>query len=78
MATELVEAPFSVDQIQSLNEYQKAGIFHPFTCGTDGCRDDLIATGEGWRCPSCMKHEQNWAHTFMADWSWKKSDWRNK
>lgn len=48
---------------------------HPFTCGGttgDGrdCRHDLVATEDGWVCPACA-YTQNWAHDFMADFSWK-------
>ena len=69
--SERVDAPFSEDQVRSLNEYQKSGVFHEFTCGTDNCREILIAEKDGWRCPVCG-YRQYWAHPFMADWSWKQ------
>lgn len=32
-----VYAPFTPEQIESLNRYQPSGVFHPFTCGGDMC-----------------------------------------
>lgn len=79
---ETVHAPFSADQVDSLNLYQQEGYFHPFTCGS--CRDQmgtrdpdgsfndrvLIATPTGWVCPVCG-YTQPWAWGWMADWRWK-------
>jgi hypothetical protein len=67
--TALVRVPFTNDQVASLNAYQAAGSAHPFTCGTDGCREVLRAERDGWCCPRCG-YSQDWAHVFMADWSW--------
>lgn len=64
------------DQVESANAYQAAGIFHEFTCGGKDCRKVLIATPSGWMCPQC-DYTQDWAHSWMLDWSWKKHDWRN-
>lgn len=36
---ERTTAPWSDDQVASLNEYQTSGVFHPFTCHR--CRDVL-------------------------------------
>lgn len=72
----VITAPFTKDQIEKLNEWQKSGRFHPFTCCSprdipecqrrsrlnDG---ELIPTENGWVCP-CGKFTQNWAHDFMA------------
>jgi hypothetical protein len=67
-----VVAPFTEDQVNSLNDYQTIGPYHPFTCGNDNCHHiTLIATRDGWECPNCHKWRQNWCHPFMADWSWK-------
>lgn len=64
----LVSAPFSAEQVQRLNERQchvegpLAAPFHPFTCphrnepGHSSAGGDLgllIATEDGWVCPSC-------------------------
>jgi hypothetical protein len=70
---------FTPDEVKSLNEYQQAGYFHPFTCG--GNRTDekhldgegiLVATENGWECPYCS-FRQDWAHESMKNWNWKKS-----
>lgn len=69
---------FTPKQVESLNEYQKKGYMHPFTCGSGRrCDKDhldgegiLVATEDGWICPFC-DYTQNWAHGFMMDWSWK-------
>lgn len=65
------------EQVASLNAFQKCGVFHEFTCGTKekhvaGASDALIATPDGWICPSC-DYTQDWAHGFMLDGSWHAS-----
>lgn len=67
-----VTAPFTLEQVQSLNGFQHASGVHPFTCGNDQCRGILVATVRGWICPFC-DYTQDWAHAFMADNSWEKS-----
>lgn len=71
-----VYAPWSFEQVDALNTYQKSGIFHPFTCPDRG--DDqhnnyagydlgaLVATRNGWECRDC-DYTQDWAHAAMAD-----------
>ena len=71
-----ITAPFSDAQVEALNEYQKIGIMHPFTCGNENKRKKcklsdihegiLIATTKGWVCPDCG-YKQDWAHDFMTD-----------
>ena len=63
-----VEAPWTDDQIRSLNAYQVEARVHPFT-SPNGL--DLIATREGWREDLSGPVVQTWAHDFMADWRWK-------
>lgn len=72
-----IYAPFTVDQVRALNEYQTRGRMHPFTCeekagGLGGpvhpADSVLKATIEGWFCPvDGCSYSQNWAHSFMAD-----------
>jgi hypothetical protein len=57
----MIKAPWSDDIIVRLNAYQVAGVFHPYTCGNDHCRSDLIATTNGWICDNC-NYTQDWAH----------------
>lgn len=68
----IIKKPFTKEHIAALNEYQKSGKFHPFTCG--GNRTDknhldgegiLVATEDGWICPYC-DYKQDWAHEFMT------------
>lgn len=55
-----IEAPFTDEQVDLLNAYQRSGRFHPYTCGQ--CRQVLIATPTGWKCPSvACDYKQNWA-----------------
>lgn len=65
----MIHAPFNDDQVNSLNEYQADGFMHPFTCGNNSNHGVLVATRIGWYCTDC-DYTQNWAHGFMADWSW--------
>jgi hypothetical protein len=74
-----VVAPFSADQVVSLNAAQRSGALHPFTCANRGDghhshRGDadlgqLVATADGWRCEDC-DYVQTWAWRWMADGSW--------
>lgn len=67
-------APWTADQVASLNGYQHGGYGHPFTGARKPNGDEtvLIATPDGW-----IEHEggpvtQTWAHLFMVDWTWKQ------
>jgi hypothetical protein len=74
------EAPFTDDEVASFNEYQKCGMFHPFTCCSyDDCNrmeqlnhGRLIATNEGLHCPCGKMPIQIWCHDFQVNWEWKK------
>ena len=68
---------FTPDEVNSLNEYQRAGVMHPFTCGGDRTDEKhldgegiLVATEDGWNCPYC-DYKQDWAHEFIKNWAWK-------
>lgn len=68
MVSKIVKAPFTKEQVESLNAFQASGIFHPFTCANEhGGEKRLIATEAGWQCPSC-DYKQDWAHSFMAEY----------
>lgn len=62
---ERIEAPWTPEQVEALNTFQRSGQFHPFTCGNDS-DSVLIAREDGWHCPDCA-YRQNWAHAFMAE-----------
>jgi hypothetical protein len=61
-------APFTADQVDALNVFQRLGYIHPFTCpGHEGGGDrDLIATRGGWICCHC-DYRQDWAHVGMLN-----------
>lgn len=80
--SEQVVAPWSRNQVASLNAYQAMGRMHPFTCARRGNGahrhlwgdvGTLIADSDGWLCLDC-DYIQDWAHAFMADWSWNRPD----
>lgn len=64
MHAPMVIPPWSADQVEALNAWQRLGYVHEFTCPHE--HGALIATTDGWRCPKCT-YIQNWAHEAMAD-----------
>lgn len=68
-----ITAPWTPEQVENLNGFQRSGWYHPFTCGNDTCRTQdrspLTATAGGWTHP--CGYTQDWAHQFMADGSWR-------
>lgn len=63
-----IKAPFTPEQVKALNEWQQCDWVHPFTCGRHHPDKNslLVATPEGWKCPSC-DYTQDCAHDFMAE-----------
>lgn len=64
-----IEAPWTAEQVWSLNEYQASGAMHPFTSENS---TELIATPDGWIEHEDGKVIQKWAWAWMADWSWQQ------
>lgn len=64
-----IKAPFEVDQVTSINDYQHSCYFHELTCGNDSNHQLLVADQEGLKCPDC-DYTQDWVHDWIADWSW--------
>jgi hypothetical protein len=64
----LSQAPWSDDEVNNLMVFQSSGLMHPFTCGTDGCRANLVPTNDGWVC-AYDDYTQDWAHKWMVDGS---------
>lgn len=62
-------APWTQEEVESLNGYQACGFFHEFT-GDNG--EILIATSSGWVTQEGGPVVQEWAYTFMTDGSWKQ------
>lgn len=72
--SEVVTAPFTTEQVESLNGYQSSGVMHEFTCGNGGhSHGRLRATSDGWVCDfEGCDYTQDWAHAFMADGGWRE------
>lgn len=79
----MIRAPWTADQVASLNAYQACGYRHPFTYDVyqhtvmgQGFgaveKVDLIATPAGWVAKEGGPVVQDWAHEFMTDWSWRR------
>lgn len=62
------EAPWTIHQCDKLNEFQRCGWVHEFTCANTHqlLPQTLYATPQGWVCPSC-NYTQRWAHAAMLD-----------
>jgi hypothetical protein len=78
---DVVIAPFTEEQVESINAFQGDGSWHPFTCPKCGIR--LKASTVTIQCYGCGKYMQTWVHRFMADWSWRDpkyfpGDWVGK
>jgi hypothetical protein len=67
-----ITTPFTDEQVENLNKFQRHSHMHPFTCKLyhDG-ENVLVATTDGWICPHC-EYTQYWSHDFMADGSFIK------
>lgn len=69
-----IKTPWTQEQCDRLNAFQKSRRFHPFTCGSGNRCDEnhldgegvLVATPDGWKCPYC-DYTQEWAHSIMAE-----------
>lgn len=70
----MISAPFTGEQVQSMNGFQTRSMMHPMTCRADDCRvtygaGPMTATTLGWMCRHC-DYRQDWTFIFTADWSW--------
>jgi hypothetical protein len=66
----VTQAPWTDDQVLSLNTYQECSRYHPLTYSNGDEKVNLIATNEGWVACQGGPVVQAWAHRWMADWSW--------
>lgn len=64
------KAPWTTDQVNSLNAYQRYGYVHPYTSENGNV---LIATKDGWVEEEDGPVVQDWAHEFSLDWSWNNT-----
>lgn len=72
----MIISPWTEEQVEWLNAYQRVTDMHPFTCEYRGDHYSvnqgiLVATTAGWICPSQgCDYRQMWAHEWMADSKW--------
>lgn len=59
-------APFTSEQVESINAFQKCDSVHPFTCGHG---HTLVASKEHLTCPECPDYKQYWVWSIMAEWN---------
>jgi len=60
------KGPFTKEQIEIINEYQKNMYVHPLTCGNAKCRAVLEMTENGLVCPEC-DYTQDWVPGCFID-----------
>ncbi len=68
-----IHAPFTEEQVEGLNRWQRSTTVHPFTCAhreghpmdPEGDYGVLVAKPEGWTCRHC-DYTQDWAWDFMV------------
>lgn len=72
----LSRAPWTADQLSSLEQYQKSETFSPFVCSVD----HVFEIGNSMLiCRECeypnlppSAYGQDWAYVWTVDWSWKQ------
>lgn len=80
---QIVNAPFTPEQVRELKGYQVSGVMHPFTCANRGDGRHPFEAHMGdtgvlrviereWWCPWC-DYTQDWAHGFMASGWWREA-----
>lgn len=91
MSDRIVRAPWTTDQVASLEAFQESEHLTPYICrspdcpsrGYVRCPDDalpLAADRDGLHCieaGSCG-YAQDWAHASALDWSWQQQEDRAK
>jgi len=60
-------APWTVEQVASLNGYQQSSTFFPFVCTN---LHPAKATLDGLECERCDWH-LGWAYDWTLNWEWK-------
>lgn len=76
------KAPFTQEQVDKLNDYQRNGKMHPFTCcSPSDIKECKRRSGEGSTYEEkegiliatvegwvcpCGKYKQDWSHSFMS------------
>ena len=65
-----VLAPFTTNQMISINDYQLRGPFHSYTCKNNS-RHLLMAYANGLSCDFCS-YSQDWVWDWTANGHWRK------
>ncbi len=69
-----VDAPFTVDQVASMNAYQQSATDPVHCTGSELVYHTdpqvMTASAQGWRCQWCQGVVQDWAESHTTDWSW--------
>lgn len=63
-----VSAPFSDEQLKSINTYQREGRFTPLVCK---CGGKLYGRHDGLACPSCFE-VTNRCPRWVTNWIWNR------
>jgi len=81
-----VLAPFTDDQVASLNAHQESGHLPPYTCEAPFCHDrdvigesfPLAADRDGLHCIGGFgcTYTLTWAYSRTTDWSWRAAERR--
>ena len=73
-ATSCSNAPWTDQEVNNINDFQRSNWFHGFTCPSlaHTSHVDLIAGNDALHCsdPHC-DYTQTWVHEFMASGEWR-------
>lgn len=62
-------APFSLDEVRSINQGQLDGRITPLTCAR--CKARVFAQEQGLKCPECFE-ERDRLPVMHASWGWTR------
>lgn len=73
MSADLVQIfpPWTPEQVDALNRFQRYDFVHPWTCPEDhgGADRRLFATSGGWRCPHCDYRQGYALEVMLREWT---------
>lgn len=62
-------APWTEEEVATINEYQKSNLFLPFVCSA---MHTLVATRDGLFCPQCSSFSLDWTYPWVLSSFWKQ------
>jgi protein-arginine kinase activator protein McsA len=71
----LIQAPFSVDQIKSINRYQSDNRTSHLAC--EKCGSKFYANEQGLLCGNCF-NTSVYVPKFTSNWAWSKFKYSRK